>query len=333
MQSSPRVVSLIASATEIVQALGCEDWLVGRSHECDYPPSVLSLPACSSTNFNVHGDSRQIDERVKATLLAATSIYQVDTDLLNELAPNVILTQSQCEVCAVSLRDVQKAVCRVVTSQPQILSLQPNSLAEIWIDIQNVGQVLEEARRSLQRHSPAVEQGLTQPRTLTDVAAQRVNQLQQRLDILSKKCAEQTGPRPSVACIEWIEPLMAAGNWVPELVALARGGNLFGEPGKHSPWMSWPELVSADPDVIVIMPCGFGISKTQSEMHWLTAQPEWNSLSAVRHHQVFITDGNQYFNRPGPRVVESAEILAEILYPGVFNFGHQGQGWVPWKQP
>ncbi len=309
MSSSPRVVSLIASATEIVHALAGTDWLVGRSHECDYPPRVLALPACSSAKFDVHGDSRQIDDRVKATLLSASSVYNVDTARLNELAPTVILTQSQCEVCAVSLKDVQAAVCEVVSSQPEVVSLEPNSLSDVWSDIQRVGEALG----------------------LADRAGALVENLQQRLAKLAESCRQLTVPRPRIACIEWLEPLMAAGNWVPELVELVGGQNLFGEAGQHSPWMTWEELVTADPDVIAILPCGFDIPRSQSEMHWLTDRPEWSGLSAVRSGRVLVTDGNQYFNRPGPRLVESAEILAEILYPGEFDFGHRGTGWVPWS--
>ena len=150
--------------------------------------------------------------------------------------------------------------------------------------------------------------------------------LQHRLEQLAGK-ADSLTDRPHIACIEWIDPLMAAGNWIPELVEMAGGLNLFGKAGKHSPWMAWDELVAADPDVITVMSCGFDIPQTRREMASLTQMPEWLRLKAVRNQQVFLTDGNQYFNRPGPRVVESAEILAEILHPDTFRYGHQGIGW------
>jgi iron complex transport system substrate-binding protein len=306
---SHRVVSLIASATEMVYALGCGDRLVGRSHECDYPADVLRLPACSAAKFDVHGDSRQIDDRVKATLLSATSVYEVDAAQLDRLQPTVILTQTQCEVCAVSLKDVEAAVCDAVTSRPQVVALEPNALVDVWADLRRVGEALGVPER----------------------AGQLIARCQQRLRGLQDACIRLGPPRPRVACIEWLEPLMAAGNWVPELVQLAGGENLFGEAGRHSPWMTWDDLVAADPDVIVILPCGFDIPRSQSEMHWLTDRPEWPMLSAVRSGRVCITDGNQYFNRPGPRVVESAEILAEVLFPGRISFGHEGAGWVPWR--
>jgi iron complex transport system substrate-binding protein len=152
-------------------------------------------------------------------------------------------------------------------------------------------------------------------------------QLQGRLDEIARRAAA-LGRRPTVACIEWIEPLMAAGNWVPELVEIAGGVNLFGEAGKHSPWMTWDELATRDPEVIVVLPCGWDISRCQREMGPFTSRPGWEALSAVRAGQVYLTDGNQYFNRPGPRVVESAEILAEILHPDEFRFGHEGTGWI-----
>lgn len=304
-----RVVSLIASATEIVAALGCADQLVGRSHECDYPPSILSLPACSSPKFDIHGDSRQIDERVKATLTSAVSVYNVDAALLESLQPSVIVTQSQCEVCAVSLKDVQAAVCELVSSQPKVVALEPNSLADLWADIQRVAEALE----------------------VVDRGRELVAQSQARLEEIGRRARRCRGQRPAprVACIEWQEPLMAAGNWVPELVELVGAENLFGTAGKHSPWMTWEELLAADPDVIAVMPCGFDIPRSRVEMHWLTSRPEWSGLRAVRAGRVFLTDGNQYFNRPGPRVVESAEILCELLYGVEAEFGHRGSGWVP----
>lgn len=306
-----RVVSLIASATEIVAALGCEGTLVGRSHECDYPPGIQRLPACSEPRFDIHGDSREIDQRVKQALSEALSVYRVDADTLERLQPTVIITQTQCEVCAVSLKDVQDALCRTVSSQPVVVALEPNSLADLWRDIERVAAALD----------------------VPESGRQLVQKCQERLAGLSELARGwrgSSGP-PRVACIEWQEPLMAAGNWVPELVDLVGGENLFGVAGKHSPWMTWGELVAADPDVLAIMPCGFDIARTRSEMHWLTSRPEWSGLRAVRNGAVFLTDGNQYFNRPGPRVVESAEILCELLYPGVAALGHHGTGWIPWE--
>jgi iron complex transport system substrate-binding protein len=306
----PRVVSLIASATETVVALGCEDWLVGRSHECDYPPSVRALPVCTSAKVDIEASGVEIDRQIKTLLRNAVSIYDLSTETLERLRPDLVITQSQCEVCAVSLRDVEQAVCEVVSSRPRIVSVQPDGLAEIWQGIEEIAAALG-----------VLERG---------VALNR--QLRSRLDDIARPAAA-AGRRPTVACIEWIEPLMAAGNWVPELVEIAGGVNLFGEAGKHSPWMTWEALAERDPQVIVVLPCGWDISRCQREMGPLANRAGWGALSAVRAGQVYLADGNQYFNRPGPRVVESAEILAEILHPEEFHFGHEGTGWIRFAPP
>ena len=300
-----RIVSLIASATEIVAALGSEQQLVGRSHECDYPPSVQQLPACSAPRIDVHGTSRQIDDRVRDVLRSALSVYTVHTDVLDRLAPTHIITQTQCEVCAVSLKDVERAVCDMVASRPTVVSLEPMCLADVWDDIRRVAAVLD-----------AVERG-----------EELVASLQRRLEAVSA-AVSSLEERPTIACIEWIDPLMCAGNWVPELVEIAGGRDVLGTAGKHSPYITWDDLGRADPDVIAVMPCGFDIARTRAEMPVLLERPEWRSLRAVRAGRVYLTDGNQYFNRPGPRVVESAEILAEVFYPGECRFGHEGTGWV-----
>jgi iron complex transport system substrate-binding protein len=294
----PRVISLIASATEIVDALGALDWLVGRSHECDYPERVLSLPVCTRPRIAVDADSREIDRQVKESARTSVSIYDVFDDVVARLEPTHILTQIQCEVCAVSLRDVELALARGMKGNPCIVSLQPDSLADIWDDFRRVARALgidargEEVVASLQARLQPVE-----------------------------------GPRPAVACIEWIEPLMAAGNWTPELIELAGGVNLFGHAGRHSPWMTWEELVAADPDVIIVAPCGFDLARTEMEMHWLTDRADWHHVRAVREGRVFLADGNQYLNRPGPRVVETYEIFIEILHPGRAPFRHREKSW------
>jgi len=300
MMKTHRIISLIASATEIVCALGFESQLVGRSHECDFPASVKRLPICTSPKFEIEGLSYEIDQRVKAILQESLSVYRVDAELLDRLRPTHIITQSQCEVCAVSFKDVEQAVCQFARSQPAIVSLEPNALADVWADIRRVAQALG-----------APERG-----------EQTVAAMQQRMTTIAAQ-AQATGHRPTVACIEWIEPLMAAGNWMPELVEMAGGVNLFGEAGRHSPWMTWEELVAKDPDVIFISPCGFDITRTLEETHLLEAKQEWNALEAVKSRRVFVADGNQYFNRPGPRLVESLEILAEMLHPAIFRFSHE----------
>lgn len=299
-----RIVSLIPSATEIVHALGLTHALVGRSHECDYPPQVQALPVCTEPKFNPDGTSQQIHDRVTDLLQSALSVYRVKTEVLEQLQPTHILTQAQCEVCAVSLADVEQATAKLVSSQPQIISLQPNRLAELWTDLDRVAAALDTS------------------------AAQLTASLLQRIE----KCTAITrslspAERPTIACIEWIEPLMAAGNWIPELVDLAGGKSLFGTIGQHSPWLQWNDLIAANPDVIAVMPCGFDLERTGQEAKTLTQHPGWAELRAVQQDRVYITDGNQYFNRPGPRLVDSLEILAEVLHPGLFHSSYQERGW------
>ena len=288
----PRVVSLISSATEIVHALGRLDHLVGRSHECDYPEQVLTLPVCTRPRIAIDADSAEIDRQVKQSARTSVSIYDVFDDVIERLAPTHILTQIQCEVCAVSLRDVEAALARGITGHPAIVSLQPDTLAGIWDDVRRVAAALDVSADAVIANAEA--------------------------RIASCAARAASSQRPTVACIEWIEPLMAAGNWTPELIALAGGVNLFGEPGKHSPWMTWDQLAAADPDVIVIAPCGFDLERTRREMHFLTDRPDWRKVRAVRSGRVYLADGNRHFNRPGPRIVETLEILCEMLHPDLF---------------
>jgi iron complex transport system substrate-binding protein len=301
----PRIVSLIASATEIVCYLGFEDQLVGRSHECDYPESVKRLPVCTAPKIDIHAASGEIDGRIKSILRDGLSVYRVDAEKLRELKPDVVVTQTQCEVCAVSQRDVEAALCDWVDSRPQIVSLAPNTLRDVWNDVARVGEALHDNPWRTRR---------------------AVSRLRERSEELARM-ANTLPDRPTAACIEWIEPLMAAGNWVPELVAMAGGVNLFGEAGKHAPWMTWEQLVAANPDVIALMPCGFDIARTRQEMGPMTERPEWPPLSAVRRKRVFACDGNQYFNRPGPRLVESLRILIELFHPQELNLEPMGRGW------
>lgn len=291
-----RIVSLIASATEIVHALGLGRFQVGRSHECDYPGSVLALPVCTRPSFAVDGDSATIDRLVKERLQAAVSVYEIFGDVLRDLAPTHLITQTQCRVCAVSLEEVERQLSRSLSTHPKVVALEPNSLNDIWGDILRVAEACG----------------------VSSVGRDLVDSLQAGMGEISRVAA---GPaaRPRVACVEWMEPLMAAGNWIPELIGLAGGHNLFTRAGAHSPWLDWEELRAADPDVIVVSPCGFGLDRVRSEMHWLTNRPGWARLAAVRARRVFLVDGNQYMTRPGPRVLDSLQILAGILHPDRFG--------------
>ncbi len=297
--AEPRIVSLIPSATEIVAALGFVDRLVGRSHECDAPVVVQSRPVCTAPNLNPQGSSREIHDRVEDLLQATLSIYRIDLDQLEQLRPTHVITQAQCDVCAVSLGEVEKAVAQLTSHTPQVISLQPQVLADVWQDIRRVAAALDVDATPL------------------------LTELQARLEDCQNR---DYARRPRVACIEWSDPLMAAGNWVPELVEIAGGINVFGETGQHSPWIDWDALVAADPDVLVLMPCGFDLEQTRQAAEDLVQYPQWQKLKAVQNQQVFLTDGNQYFNRPGPRLVDSAELLSEILHPDQEQL-YAGQGW------
>lgn len=297
-----RIISLIASSTEIICALGFESQMVGRSHECDYPESIKKLPICTEVKFQTDGSSYEIDQRVKAILQEGLSVYKVSADKLKELKPDLIVTQIQCEVCAVSQKDVEAAVCQLIDSRPNIVSLNPNALADLWEDIRRVANALSQPQK----------------------AQELITRLKARIHSIETK-ARALPNKPKVACIEWIDPLMSAGNWMPELVELAGGINLFGKAGKHSPWMEWEDLRKADPDRLLILPCGFDIPRTLQEMDLMKARPGWGNLKAVRENQVFVLDGNQYFNRPGPRLVESLEILAEVFHPEAFPFGYESK--------
>ena len=304
-RSSPRIVSLIPSATEIVCALGLRDHLVGRSHECDFPGGLGELPVLTGPKVDPAATSADIDRGVRHLVENALSVYDVDAPGLQSVTPDLIVTQTQCEVCAVSQKDVECAIEGWTDGSAQIVSMEAADLDGVWTDIRRVAAA-----------------------TGTHAAADAL------LADLSARCAAIEGTtaslsqHPRVATIEWVDPLMSAGNWMPTLVQMAGGDNLFGTSGSHSPWLSWQELEDADPDVLLVIPCGFDIPRALEDLKILIANPGWAELSAVRTGNVFVADGNQYFNRPGPRLVESLEILAEILHPAQFSFGHQGTGWV-----
>ncbi|ODA68168.1 corrinoid ABC transporter substrate-binding protein [Methyloligella halotolerans] len=304
-----RIVSLIASATEIICALGARDRLVGRSHECDYPGDVLSLPQLTEAKFPVAGTSYDIDQRVKAIVQEGLSVYRVDAEALEALDPDVIVTQDHCEVCAVSLSDVEDAVCTFAKGPggqgAEIVSLHPDSLADIWSDIRKVAKAIGD-----------VEAG-----------EQLIEDARDRMTWIAGLTAKAEG-KPRIAMIEWIDPLMGGGNWMPELVELASGIDFLAKPGEPSPWVEWDDIRNTDPEVIFVHPCGFDIARTLEEMPSLEQRPGWNDLKAVRENKVFVADGNQYFNRPGPRVVESLQILAEILHSDLFPPSFEGKGWV-----
>jgi iron complex transport system substrate-binding protein len=312
-----RIVSLLASATEMITALGCLDQLVGRSHECDYPPEVLQLPLVSNVQIDVNTSSEQINAQIKqlartkdsvqGNALKALSIYAIDVDLLQQLQPDIIFTQTQCEVCAVSERDVTQALQDAAGIQPRVVSLSPYRLSDVWEDILRVGKALG----------------------CREQAQQLVNEYQQRLEHLESLTAKlrEGKSRPRVTVLEWLDPLMAAGNWTPELISYAGGEPVFGEIGEHSPWLTWEDLEAANPDMLVLAPCGFSLERTQIDIPLLQQHPAWQSLRAVQQQRVYAIDGNSYLNRSGPRLVESAELLAHVIWEEQLTIKTEETAW------
>lgn len=299
-----RIVSLLPSATEIICELGFEDQLVGRSHECDQPKSITNLPALTGSSVKNSGNSSEIDKNIKSLLKNGLSIFNVNVDLLAKINPDIIFTQDHCEVCAVSLDNVTKAFNEYCGKNTEVVSLSPKNLSEVYQSIQTIGESLD----------------------AEEEASQLISNLQLRMDIIRNTVIGE--PVKRVACLEWIEPLMTGGNWIPELLEIAGGEYLLSEPGKHSPWTDWEDVVAENPDVILIMPCGYDINQTLDEMQLLTQKEEWSSIKAVQDDEVYILDGNQYFNRPGPSIYESTRILGEILHPNLFKPIHHKKGWI-----
>ncbi|KZL47800.1 MULTISPECIES: cobalamin-binding protein [Cyanophyceae] len=302
--NSVRIVSLIPSGTEILAALGLSDKIVGRSHECDYPPEIHNRPVCTQARLNSHDPSRKIHDDVNELLQSALSIYEIKTDILEKLQPTHIITQDQCDVCAVSLADVEKAVASIVHTSPQIVSLKPNTLEDVWQDIERVGNIF----------------GVDSVQILENLEA-RATICQRKIQGLSLT------ELPTVACIEWTDPLMTAANWIPELVNLAGGQSQFSVIGQPSTTVPWETLLKSNPDIIIFMPCGFDLNRTRQEAKLFIQRPDWQKLHASKSGRVYITDGNAFFNRPGPRLADSLEILAEILHPEIFDYGYKGTAW------
>ncbi len=290
-----RIASLLPSATEIVCALGLTDRIVGVSHECDFPPAIAGRQVLTEAKIDPRGSSADIDTAVRRLVRDGLSVYRIKEDALRAASPDLIITQEQCEVCAVSFSEVQEAARAWLREGVEIVSLNPNRLDDIFDDIARVAAAAQVA----------------------DAGTALVGRMRERLESIRER-ARVVHSRPRVACIEWIEPLMAAGNWVPELVELGGGTYDWVPAGEHSRTMTWEDLAAYEPDVVIVMPCGFQLEQTRRDLSRLTAHPAWRDLPAVRNRRVYSVDGNAYLNRPGPRIVESAELLAGLIQPGFF---------------
>ena len=294
MSAGPRIVSLLPSATEIVCALGAGDDIVGISHECDFPQAIRDRPVLTQSRIDPHGSSRDIDAAVRTVLHEALSIYAVDEQRLGALEPDVIVTQDLCEVCAVSLDDVRAAVARLVhREQVRIVSLRPVRLDDVLGDVERVALGIGRGTRG-----SAVRAALTD----------RIRALAGR--------AQKAVTRPRVVSLEWIDPLMLGGTWMPELIELAGGLAVGATAGRPAPTVDPGALAALRPDVVVVKPCGFTLERTLAERDVIQRSVVAAVGSTAR---VYVTDGNAFFNRPGPRLVESLEIMAACVHPELFS--------------
>lgn len=304
-----RIVSLLPAATEMVAALGASDRLVGRSHACDHPWEIRPVPAVTRPRLPENGSSLEVHEAVQSAARIGASLFEIDVRRLRELEPDLIITQDQCAVCAISPADLESALTGWSGPRPTVIRLSPARLVDLWADLQRIANALGVA----------------------DAGRGAIAPLKARVVAVIEKTA-MLQRRPSVACLEWLDPLMGAGNWIPELVQLAGGHALFGEPGKHSEWITWENLRLQDPQVLISVPCGFDLERVRQETQRLAGRPDWNQLRAAQSGRVYLADANAYFNRPGPRLVDSLEILAEILNPDLFHPPrHRQEGWEPFR--
>jgi iron complex transport system substrate-binding protein len=286
-----RIVSLVPNGTEILFALGAGDLVVGVSHECDYPAAARTRPILTGSALTPGMSAAEVDAAVSAQVGSGLSLYTLDEARIAELAPDVIVTQQLCPVCAVSTGQVDGAV-RPLPRCPELVSLDPRTIGEVFADIRRVGEVTGHP----------------------DEAEALLADLDRRLAAVRERIAGR--PRPRVLALEWLDPPFAGGHWVPEMIALAGGIDVVGEPGSHSARLTWDQVAAADPDAIVAMPCGFDEAGAREQIATIAGLPEWRALRAVREGQVFPVDANGCFSRPGPRLVDGVERLAAILHGG-----------------
>lgn len=286
-----RIVSLLPSATEIICALGLEEQLVGVTHECDFPRSVRALPKVTNTLIPTDATSAEIDGLVRDKLGGQSALYTLDMAVLERLRPDLIVTQALCDVCAVSEDEVQNAAC-VLPGAPRVLNLEPETLGEVLDCIRQVG----------------VAAGIA-PRAEVVISG-----LRERVDDVRRRVASAT-TRPRVALLEWLDPPFSTGHWNPELIRIAGGDDRLGREGERSRTLRWDEVIAWQPEVVLISACGFTVERTLEEVGVLRGVPGWDDLPAARAGRVFVTDGSAYFSRPGPRLVDSLELLAHLIHP------------------
>jgi len=289
-----RICSLLPSATEILYALGLGDSVVGVTHECDFPPDAAKKPALIRPRVDPQAAAAEIDRRVSELVARGESIYAVDAELLGSLAPDLIITQDLCHVCAASPDDLATALTRL-PKRPRVLALTPHSLRDVWDDVRKIGDATQRRREA-------------QALSIT---------LQQRVAAIEARAA-QAKTRPRVLCIEWFDPYYVGGHWVPEMVAKAGGQDVLGRAGEASFRVSAEEIAATGAEIIIVMPCGFGVERAASEYRATKLPDGWGDLPAVREGRVYAIDANSYSARPGPRLADGVAILAHLFHPILF---------------
>ncbi|MFN0206161.1 MAG: ABC transporter substrate-binding protein [Planctomycetota bacterium] len=291
-----RIVTLLPSATEIVCALGARNEIVGISHECDYPENINALPALTSPKINIKTSSGEIDKNVRAAAQPTLAIYNLDSAKLQSLAPDVIITQDLCDVCAVSYDEVCAAAKTIAGKDVKIVSLHPERFDDIFSDIQKVGAAIGR----------------------TAEAEQFIKESRARIATVKDRAA-RTSNRPAILTIEWLDPVMIGGTWMPEMVEICSATALITKPGEKAPTVDIKKLETLDPECVIIKPCGFDVERTLQELPLLQKNLPWFDWDAIMQARVYVCDGNAYFNRPGPRIVDSLEILAACIHPKQFR--------------
>ena len=291
-----KLVTLLPSATEIVARLGLEKNLVGVSHECDFPETVTSLPKLTSSRINTDLSSGNIHESVMEVMKSAVSVYDLDIELLKSLQPDFIITQDLCDVCAVSFEQVEKACQEVLDKNTRIISLKPKMLGDIWDDVQNVANQLSVSEKGNEFKAETEE----------------------RIKVVQNRCENRTARK--VLTIEWLDPIYIGGMWLPEMIDIVGGQVCIAKSGQLAPIVKKEDLEKIEPDVVVVKPCGYKLNQTLKELELLREQlPDWENPP-----RIYLVDGNSYFNRPGPRILDSLEILAYCTHPEFFaDFGER----------
>lgn len=320
-----RIVSLLPAATEMVYALGLGKHLVGVSDDSDFPEVVRSLPKVVTTSLPAGLSSGEIDRRVREAKHRGIGIFHVDQKLLGKLSPTLILSQELCEVCAIGTAEIRKAAW-VLNHPVRTISLEPDSISDILENIRMIGSLTGKEKeaevlvRNLEKRVERVRHIVTaRPQSGEAVSMSEIASASPRND------------KPRVLIMEWLDPIMVAGHWVPEMIEKAGGVSLLCRPGDFSKRITWQEVLNADPDILIIAPCGFDIDQAKKEIKSITSKKGYGSLKAVRSKQVYYIDGNAYLTRPGPRIVDGIEILAEIFYPKIFTRKHSEKDWTVWN--